>query len=961
MPTFFLKRRPSRRQAATQFGRLSGYSAEIGRARPAQRRRRRTPVWSTVLIVICALILAGSVGLLGLFVWVARDLPDPNNILQRNVAQTTKIYDRTGQTVLYEVHGDQKRTVVPLESISKYVVGATIAAEDKDFYVHKGFDLRGIARAFVKDVIKGGKFQGGSTITQQLVKLSILNPEKTVTRKVKELILSIEMERKFTKDEILKMYLNEIPYGNMSYGIESAAQSYFGKPAKDLTASESALIVSIPKAPTYYSPYGTHTDALVARSHLIIDAMVEQGYLTTEEGQAAKEDDALARVRKRVEAVIAPHFVFFVRDLLAQKFGDDTVEQGGLKVITTLDLDKQKLAEAAISDNADLLKKWGANTAALLSLDPKNGQVLAMVGSADYFDESINGNVNALLNRLQPGSSVKPIMYAAAFEKGYTPDTVLYDAETKFKNYPEDYVPHDYDGKERGPVTVRQALAGSLNIPAVEMLYLLGIDNFMDFAKRLGYSTYTDKSTVGLSLVLGGADVIPMEHIAAFSAFAQDGMLHPTVSILRVEDSKGQVLYDAEQDAEGAKRVLDQEIARQIDSIMSDNAARSFIFGEKNYLTLPDRPVAAKTGTTNSYKDAWTIGFTPSLVTGVWVGIQQGGKMKDGADGSKVAAPIWNMYMQGALKDTPVDNFTAPQPVVTGKPILDGDKNARVTVNVDKISGKLATEFTPAEYVEQRAYGVPHSILFFVDKTDPRGPAPANPEADPQFTEFEAAVAKFAQNQQIFGSAPPTEKDDVHVPENFPTVSFANLADGFTVTDRTFIPAINAVAKRGVSRVDYLIDDETFASVTAYPFSGPITIPNRIQKGFHKLTARAFDDVGNRGEASVTINLNAGPAPMSIRWQFPADGQYLYRSSDFPLTMKFGMDDPKSIDELTITALSEETGATEEIGTIKNPPLPNMSVQWSMPAHTGRYRLIIKGLLFSRDTLTQELPVLVVP
>lgn len=933
----------------------SGYIAEASERRS---RRQGRNWWKTALVVLLFVFLAGSVGVIGLFAWVAKDLPDPNNLASRTVAQTTKIYDRAGKTILYEVHGDVKRTVVPLAQISPNIQHAVIAIEDRYFYEHKGVRITSIIRAFIMNALKMKSAQGGSTITQQFIKNSVLTTEKKLVRKIKEAILAVEMEQHFSKDTILEMYLNDSPFGSYIYGVEAASETMFGKSAAEVTPSEAAILASILKAPTYYSPYGIHTDELVKRSHLIIDQMAAQGYLTADETKTAKDDDVLAHIKPKREAIIAPHFVLYVRDLMAQKFGDAEIEKGGYRIITTLDMDKQKLAEEAVSQNATLLKKWGANTAAMMAVNPKTGEILAMIGSADYWDEEINGHVNALLTRLQPGSSIKPVMYAAAFEKGYTPDTVLYDVETVFKNYPEDYIPHDYDGKERGPVTVRESLAGSLNVPAVAMLYLTGIDRFVDFAHRLGYTTYENKSAIGLSLVLGGADVRPIEHITAFSAFAQEGLLPASQAVLRVEDSQGNVLYDAA-NAPPPKKVLEPEIARQINSILSDNAARAPIFGEHNFLTLADRPVCAKTGTTNSYKDAWTIGYTPSLVTGIWVGIQQGGKMKQGADGSKVAAPIWNQFMQAALKGTPPEQFTAPQPVVTGKPVLDGDKTARTRVKIDRASGKLATDLTPPDYVEERAYGLPHSILSFVDKDDPRGPIPADPTKDPEFPMFEAAVAKWAQTQNISGSVPPTETDDVHVPENVPTISLTYPSDGAQIADRAFTPQYSASARRGVAKIDFLMDDEPIGSILPYAYGAQVTVPNRFTKGFHKLTVRALDDVGNRADMNLTVNLTAEAGPLGVAWTKPYAQQLLSGAGDFPFLIQYRLDDPHSIRVIKVKATRLSDQNVTEIGSTSSPSMNNMSMTWKA-AVLGNYELSLEATLTSGDVRTERIQVMVV-
>ncbi|MEK9152957.1 MAG: transglycosylase domain-containing protein, partial [Patescibacteria group bacterium] len=407
-----------------------------GKKRPSFKK-----TFSYAAIIFVALFSAGSIAGIALFAYYASQLPDPEKIIARNVAETTTIYDRTGKIVLYQVHGGQKRTVVDFNDIAPTMRQATVAVEDKRFYTDRAIDLRGILRSVVTNILKGRMAQGGSTITQQFIKNSVLTPEKTYTRKIKELVLSYELERRFTKDQILKFYLNEIPYGSLSYGVESAAQTFFGKSAKDLTLSESALLAALPKAPTFYSPYGNHRAELADRTRLVIDLMAEQGMITASQADEAKKDNVVDRILPRREAIAAPHFVFYVKDALADIFGEQVVERGGLKVITTLDMDKQRIAEKALEDSKASLKKWKASTAALAAFDPKTGEMLAMVGSADYFDDSINGKYNALLGKLQPGSSIKPFVYASAFEKGYTPDTVLYDVATTFKAEPKDYTP----------------------------------------------------------------------------------------------------------------------------------------------------------------------------------------------------------------------------------------------------------------------------------------------------------------------------------------------------------------------------------------------------------------------------------------------------------------------------------------------------------------------------------------
>lgn len=922
---------------------------------PKKGRVKRFLSWAAIIAL--ALFFAGSIAFIGMIAWFSRDLPDPDKISLRILAQTTKIYDRTGEVVLFEVHGDQKRTVVKLDAISDYAKWATISAEDRDFYSHKGFDIKGLLRSIFRNVTTGSRV-GGSTITQQFIKNSVLSPEKTYTRKIKELVLSLEIERRFTKDQILKLYLNEIPYGSVIYGIESAAETYFGKTAKDLSISESAVLASIPKATTYYSPYGSNRDELMARAHFIIDAMAEEGYVTVEEAEEAKADDVLERVLPHRGIIIAPHFVFYVKEFLAEEFGEQRMERGGLKVITTLDADMQAFAEETIEENIERIHNFGGSTAALLALNPSNGEVLAMVGSADYFNDDINGKFNAITGKLQPGSSIKPMVYAAGFEKGYTPGTVLYDVVTRFQDQPR-YEPRNYDLKERGPMTVRESLAGSLNIPAVKMLYLTGMNTFFRFAERLGYTTFADRSSFGLSLVLGGGEVIPLEHIAAFSAFAQDGVVRPIKAVLRVEDIDGNVLLDAEDRGKG-KRVMDKEVARQITDILSDNAARAFTFGENNYLTLGERPVGTKTGTTNDYKDSWTIGYTPSLVAGVWAGNADGSRMYDGASGSSVAAPIWNGFMRKALANTVIERFKGPLPIITGKPVLDGTRDAQVKVDIDTISGKLATEFTPEEYIEEKGFGVPHSILFFIDKDDPRGPQPERPEDDFQFQKWEDAILRWATEQEITMSPPPTEYDDVHTPENIPKVIIRSPEDNKIVDERIVGITLDVEVRRSIGKVEYLIDDEIIITRDRSPFWGSITIPNRFPKGFHTLSARVYDDVGNNAIAYVTINLTAKPGPIGVQWVTPWVYQNIYRSSQFPFIVKFTIDDPKSIKRLSLYAEPQDGSDRIDIGSISYPAFQNMSMQWKGDdVHSTLYDLTIEVTLQSGDIRKESITVYV--
>lgn len=839
---------------------------EISRRLKEKTKKRGWKAWTSIMArrwvpIFVIIIIVIIIGGIAAFAWYSRDLPDPNKIIDRTLAESTKIYARDGKTLLYDIHGNVKRTVVNLEDIPDNMKWATIAVEDKDFYKHPGFSLRRIISVIILDVLKGRKEQGASTITQQFIKNAILTNEKSISRKIRELVLAYQLERKFSKDQILKLYFNEIPYGSTAYGIESAAYTYFGKSAKDLTLAESALLAALPQAPTYYSPYGNHTDALVNRQHVVLNLMVDQGFITKAQADEAKAVDILKSIKPKSDNILAPHFVMYVKELLSEKYGEKMVEQGGLKVITTLDYDKQKMAEDSINKYAEKnQKQYNASNAALVSLDAKTGQILAMVGSKDYFNADIDGQVNVVLRPRQPGSSFKPIVYATAFAKGYTPETILFDLVTKFKTDNQDYEPHNYDGKEHGPVSMRQALAGSLNIPAVKTLYLAGIDNVIDTAQKLGYTTLQDRSRFGLSLVLGGAEVSLLEHTSTYATFAREGVRHPTTPILKVENKDGKVLEEFQNREE---KVMDQKVIRTLNSILTDNNARAFIFGSKNYLTLPDRPVAAKTGTTNDYHDAWTMGFTPSIATGVWVGNSNNDAMKKGADGSVVAAPIWQDYMKKAVKGK-VENFAAAPKNESTKPILQGKIGGEIPVKVDKYTGKtipascLATY--PVDYIVDKSVRQVHNILFYVNRDDPTGPDPVDPTSDPQYLRWEEPVQAWAKKNNYLDQRPPEGDCLLRADANKPVVSIIQPTADNTVSTQTFTIESNVTSPRAINRVVYYIDEKEIGQATTAPFSFLHTATD-LENGFHDLKAIAYDDVENSGTSTITFNYLYTVAP----------------------------------------------------------------------------------------------------
>ena len=799
--------------------------------------------------------VVGFLTLAGVFIYFSKDIPDPNKIANRSVAQSTKIYDRTGEHLLYEIHGEEKRTVIKLDQVSKHLINATIATEDKKFYNHYGIDFKGIARAIWKDIMAGDKVQGASTITQQLIKNSILTSERTFTRKIKEIILAIETEQKFSKDEILEMYLNQIPYGSNAYGIEAAAQTFFGKSAKDLDIQESAMLAALPKATTFYSPYGAHPEKLEARYKYIIGQMLEDGYISEEEAKEAREVKILTRIKPFAESIKAPHFVMFVKQKLVDEFGEEKIEKGGLKVYTTLHYEMQLIAEDAVKNGvAKNAEKYNARNAALTAVDPKTGQILSMVGSKDYFNLEEDGNVNvAISEHRQPGSSFKPFVYATAFKKGYTPNTILFDTYTNFgrDGSGKEFRPKNYNLRFSGPVTVRQALARSLNIPAVKILYLAGIEDSVQTAHDLGITTLNDSGSYGLSLVLGTGGVKLLDMVSAYSVFANDGKRNFSTSILRIEDCNGDIIKEYE---ENPKQVLDVEVARNITSILSDNAARTPAFGSRSDLYLKDRPVAAKTGTTSSYKDGWTIGYTPSLAAGVWAGNNKGEEMRR-AGGISAAAPIWNDFMTRVLGLDPPEDFAAPQPIVTDKAVLNGKSEKEIIVKIDKACGdKLANELTPENYIEEKTYLEMHNILYYVHKDNPRGGYPEDPAADPMFANWEESVLTWAsENANEINVDPPTEVCQLRSEDNVPIVKIISPENDQIIKDRKVSVEVEVFANLDVDQIDFYFEEVLIGVKKVPPYEVYYEIPYGISDGQHDVIVRAYDKIGNLAEERVSV------------------------------------------------------------------------------------------------------------
>ncbi len=607
---------------------------------------------------------------------IIKDLPGPDKLIEHQSAASTKIYDRHGQLLYTIFDGARKRTLVKLSDIPDYVVKATIAIEDKDFYKHTGFSVSGIIRAIIRN-LASSEIQGGSTITQQLIKNALLTPEKTIKRKLKEIILSIETEMVFSKDEILQMYLNEVAYGGTAYGIEEAAQTYFAKSIKDVNLAEAALLAGLPAAPTKYSPFGPNPQLVISRQHQVLNQMVEENYITQEGAdEAKKEKIILAPQQTNIEA---PHFVMYVKDLLVEKYGSRVVEQGGLQVTTSLDLNIQQVVQEKITQEVNKLASLRVGNGAALVTNPQTGEILAMVGSKDYFNLKQDGNVNVTTRPRQPGSAIKIVTYALALSNNFTPATVIPDSPiTYYTPGSEAYSPINYDNRFHGNVSLRIALASSYNVPAVKVLASLGVEKMTDLGRKMGITTWPEEQYYGLSTTLGSAEVKMTDMAVAYGTIANLGLkvdLHP---ILEVKNSQGKILDKLPVHRSPAlsvgrlgaggeiakERVLSPAVAYLLTDILKDNQARTPAFGPNSLLKITDHEVAVKTGTTNDKRDNWTIGYTQDYLVAVWVGNNDNTPMSAVASGITGASPIWHNIMTELLKDKPSHQFSQPENLI---------------------------------------------------------------------------------------------------------------------------------------------------------------------------------------------------------------------------------------------------------------------------------------------------------
>ncbi len=826
-----------------------------------------------LMAVLCLFLLLGSV----FFFWFSSlSIPDISLFQQSEVDQSTKIYDRTGTVLLYDVSGNARRTVVTSDQISTNIKNATVAIEDAGFYSHGGIRILSIIRAMIDDVLSGGFSQGGSTITQQLIKNTLLNNDKTIARKIKEWILAIKIEKVFSKDDILTLYLNDVPYGGNVYGVEEASKEFFGEDASNLDVAQAAYLASIPQAPTYYSPYGANTAALTTRADLTLQKMEQLGFITTAQYNQAINEKVVF-LPGSSQSIKAPHFVMYVIQYLEQKYGTDMVENGGLNVITTLDYPLEEKSEQAVNSYiTNQGPNFNMSNAATVAIDPKTGDILTMVGSYDYFSTTTDGNFNvATADNRQPGSTFKPIVYSEAFMKGYTPETVLFDLPTEFDSscspegqplYPstnpsECYMPQDFDGLYRGPMSLRDALAQSINIPSIQLSYLAGLGDSLELAQKMGITSLgTDPNQYGLTLVLGGGGVSLLQMTNAYDVFANDGNYVPYRSILKVTDGSGNVLEQASEPTPIS--VMPANIARTISDILSDDQARAAEYGLHSVFDIPGYDVAAKTGTTNNYDDVWTIGYSPDIVVGVWGGNDDDTPMVKKIAGLMIA-PLWNTLMTDALASTSPDDFVKPAPenLSGDKPIFRGIWQGGQTYTIDTVSGKLATQYTPPETQKEIAITNVHSILYWVDKNDPLGPPPTNPSSDSQFANWEKPVLDWAaKNGYVTESSnsTPTEYDDVHIPSNFPSVTVTDINNGvpYNQSDTATIN-ISAIGKYPIQQILIYANGGILATLNRNQSVFRFPVENIYSLSpINTIKVEVVDSIFDRAYATTTINVN---------------------------------------------------------------------------------------------------------
>ena len=794
----------------------------------------------------------------------SRDLPSPDRI-QRKEGFSTLILDRN-EKPLYDIYTDQNRIPIGFSEIPEHLKQATVAIEDKDFYKHQGFDPKGILRAFFNIITFRG-LQGGSTLTQQLVKNVLLTQERTLPRKIKEFILAVQIERKYNKDEILQMYLNEAPYGGTMWGIESAAQGYFGKHAKDLTLTESVILAGLPQRPSYYSPFNNEDKAYLFRAEEVLRRMRKDGYITDRTEFEVKKDLNSVTFATPGAQLKAAHFVLYVKKLLVEMFGQNKVEEEGLKVVTTIDGELQSQAEKVVREELEKIKYLKVSNAAVMAVNPQTGEILTYLGSKDYESEEENfqGKFDVVsMGYRQPGSALKPITYAVAFSKGYTPSSLIMDVETQFPGGAEqkDYIPKNYDNKFRGPVQIRMALANSINLPAVKMTAQVGIKDILKTSFDMGLTSLepTDQNVtkLGLSLTLGGGEVRLLDLVPAYGVLATGGIKNELVSILKVTDNSGKTLLEHKKTA--GKRVMGEDVSYLVSDILSDNQARSEVFGTRSYLYIPGKSVAVKTGTTDDKRDNWTIGYTPTVVVGVWVGNNDNSAMDPRlASGATGASPIWNRVIKEAIKKKADEKFIQPENVIS--------------LDIDAYGGGLPKE------------GKPQRREYFIKGTEPTAISPiykklklSKSDNNKLANAVEIATGSYTEKEFIiFEENDPTSRDDqnrfldginkwlsgqsdpiFHPPsdisnkdENNIVVNIKKPSDKEKIDSLSVQVIAEAKAVKKITKIELYVDSNLKTKADDDILEETIN----LDIGIHKIKVKAYDEQGKNGESEITIGV----------------------------------------------------------------------------------------------------------
>jgi penicillin-binding protein 1C len=825
-------------------------------------------------ISIFGLVVLSIIGFFGAFAYFSRDLPQPGQVVRRD-GFSTKIYDRNGE-LLFDVFGDERRTPTKIDNIPQELRDATVAIEDKDFYKHSGFDVMTVLRIPYNYVFRRGRVVGGSTLTQQLVKNVLLTNERTASRKFKELVLAIQIERTFSKDEILEMYLNEVPYGGTAWGAVSAAELYFNKDVNELTLLESAFLAGLPQRPSVYSPFSGQVDEdgqpfWQMRTRGVLNRMREDGYINAEEYDQALEELTDLQFDRGSLEIKAPHFVFYVKEKLSEMYGEELVERGGLKVTTTLDLALQEESQQIVAEEVEAIENLNITNGASLMMDPRTGEILAMVGSRDYFNNDKGGQFNVVSSGLrQPGSSIKPVTYLGLLRKGYTPASLLVDAPTDFRRNENEkqYTPRNYTGGYMGPVSVRNSLGNSLNVTAVKALALVGVEDFLTLAYDMGLETLAptpeNMRRFGLALTLGGGEVKLLDLVTAYSSFANGGIKVEPVSILSVEDQSGKNIYQHRPVT--GRRVMSEGESFLINNILSDNGARTAAFGANSLLNT-GRPIAVKTGTTNDMIDNWTIGWSQEVIVGTWVGNNDNSSMLRVASGVTGASPIWRKTIFAALDagyqtpewEVPDEVEQVEVDALSGYPSHDDFPSKMEYV----IRGTLPSLPDPIHYEARTCKGENKLATQAMvakgdyDKREVIDLRVVDPLSEDGVNRWQIGIDQWLEGQDDSRYNVPTEycgdEEDV-------SVKLERPKDKDEFKEEEIEVRVRAGSNRGIEKIEIFVNGNRRETVESSSYDGKI----KLGKGQFELYARAYSRDGEEAKSNV-VKIGAGGEP----WEKP--------------------------------------------------------------------------------------------